>query len=67
LTSHEIQQDITQACAEETMEVIMSELGNASLSLLVNESRNVSVKEQMVVMVRLVLLLLLVSLLGNGS
>jgi hypothetical protein len=55
LTSHEIQQDITQACAEETMEVIMSELENASFSLLVDESRDISVKEQMAVMVRLVI------------
>jgi hypothetical protein len=67
LRSHEIQQDITQECAEETMEVIMSELGNASFSLLVDESRDVSVKEQMAMMVRLVLLLLLVSILGNAS
>ncbi|XP_047087880.1 zinc finger MYM-type protein 1-like [Lolium rigidum] len=52
LTSHEIQQDISQACAEETMEVIMSEVENASFSLLVDESRDVSVKEQMAVMVR---------------
>jgi hypothetical protein len=52
LTSHEIQQDIARACAEEITEVIMSELGNASFSLLVDESRDVSVKEQMAVMVR---------------
>ena len=55
LTSHEIQQDITQACAEETTEIIMSELGNAGFSLLVDESRDVSVKEQMVVILRLVM------------
>ena len=33
----------------------MSELGNASFSLLVDEFRDVSVKEQMAVMVRLVI------------
>ena len=40
LTSHEIQQQIVQACAEETTQVIMSELGDASFSLLVDESRD---------------------------
>lgn len=55
LTSHEIQQDIAQACAEETTQVIMSEIGNASFSLLVDESHDVSVKKQMAVMVRLVI------------
>jgi len=54
LTSREIQLDIAQACAEETTQVIMSELGNASFSLLVDESHDVSVKEPMVVMVRFV-------------
>jgi hypothetical protein len=48
-TSREIQLDIAQACAEENTQVIMSELGNASFSLLVDESRDVSVKEQMAV------------------
>nr|XP_051204848.1 uncharacterized protein LOC127318387 isoform X4 [Lolium perenne] len=52
LTSHEIQQDISQACAEETTKIIMSELGNAGFSLLVDESRDASVKEQMAVMIR---------------
>ena len=55
LKSHEIQQQIAQACAEETTQVIMSELGDASFSLLVDESRDVSVKEQMAVMLRLVM------------
>ena len=40
---------------EGTTQVITSELGNARFSLLVDESRDVSVKEQMAVMVRLVL------------
>ena len=55
LTSREIQLDITRACAEETTQVILSELGNASFSLLVDESRDISVKEQMAVVVRFVL------------
>ena len=52
LTSREIQLDIAKACAEETTEVIMSELGNAPFSVLVDESRDVSVKEQMAVILR---------------
>jgi hypothetical protein len=56
LTSPDIQKDIVQACAEEITHVVMSELGNACFSLLVDESRDVSVKEQMAVMVRLVIL-----------
>ena len=55
LTSHEIQQQIVQACAEETTQVIMSELGDASFSLLVDESRHVSVKEKMAVILRCVI------------
>ena len=55
LTSHEIQQQIVQACVEETTQVIMSELGDASFSLLVDESRDVSVKEQMAVILRCVI------------
>ena len=58
----EIQLDITRACAEETTQVIMSELGNASFSLLVDESRDVSVKEQMAVILRLVIRLFIVIL-----
>jgi hypothetical protein len=59
LTSCEIQLDIAQACAKETTQVIMSELGNASFSLLV-ESCDVSVKEQMDVILRLVIGLFIV-------
>ena len=55
LTSLEIQLDIAKACAEETTKVIMSELGNAPFSVLVDESRDVSIKEQMAVILRLVI------------
>jgi hypothetical protein len=37
LTSPDIQKDIVQACAEEITHVIMSELGNACFSLLVDQ------------------------------
>ena len=62
LTSREIQLDISKACVEETTQVIMSELGNASFSLLVDESRDVSVKEQMAVILRLGIRLFIVLL-----
>ena len=55
LTSHEIQQQIVQACAEGTTQVIMSELGDANFSLLVDESRDVSIKEQMAMILRCVI------------
>ena len=43
----------------------MSELGDANFSLLVDESRDVSVKEQMAVMVRLVILSQLIILVAS--
>jgi hypothetical protein len=55
LTSPKIQKQIVQACAEETMQVIMNELGSGNFALLVDESRDASVKEQMGVIVRLVI------------
>ena len=62
LTSREIQLDIAKACAQETTQVIMSELGNASFSLVVDESRDVSIEEQMAVILRLVFCLFIVIL-----
>ena len=52
---HKIQKQIVQACAEVTTKVIMTELGDSNFSLLVDESRDVSVREQMAVIVRLVI------------
>jgi hypothetical protein len=54
LTSPKIQKQLVQACAEETMQVIMNELGDGNFALLVDESRDASVKEQMGVIIRLV-------------
>ena len=55
LTCHKIQKQIVQACAEVTTKVIMDELGDSNFSLLVDESHDVSVREQMAVIVRLVI------------
>ncbi|PIA65570.1 hypothetical protein AQUCO_00100812v1 [Aquilegia coerulea] len=44
--------DIVKACALETVEAIRRDMGDAYFALLVDESRDVSIKEQMVVAVR---------------
>ena len=54
LTSPKIQKDIVNACAVETINVIIRDMGDAAFSILVDESRDVSIKEQMVVMFRYV-------------
>ncbi|XP_062075021.1 uncharacterized protein LOC133779035 [Humulus lupulus] len=54
LTSPKIQKDIVNACAMETINVIIRDMGDVIFSILVYESRDVSIKEQMVVMFRYV-------------
>ncbi|XP_030485602.2 uncharacterized protein LOC115702294 [Cannabis sativa] len=54
LTSPKIQKDIVNACAVETINVIIEDIGDAIFSVLVDESRDVAIKEQMVVMCRYV-------------
>ncbi|XP_062094369.1 uncharacterized protein LOC133800427 [Humulus lupulus] len=54
LTSPRIQKDIVNACAIETIDVIIKDMGDAVFSILVDESRDVSINEQMVVMFRYV-------------
>ncbi|KAL5547866.1 hypothetical protein UlMin_003097 [Ulmus minor] len=54
LTSPKIQNDIVNAYAVETINVIIRDMGDAAFSILVDESRDVSIKEQMVVMFRYV-------------
>ncbi|KAL5568121.1 hypothetical protein UlMin_024696 [Ulmus minor] len=49
-----IQKDIVNACAVETINVIIRDMGDATFFILVDESRDVSIKEQMVVMFRYV-------------
>ena len=54
LCHHDIQQDIVNAAASETTNAIIKDLGNDLFSILVDESRDISVKEQMVIVVRYV-------------
>jgi hypothetical protein len=50
----DIQKEHAESCAHEVTKVIMKELGDRQFSMLIDESRDISVKEQMAVMLRLV-------------
>ncbi|XP_020421393.1 zinc finger MYM-type protein 1-like [Prunus persica] len=54
LMSPKIQKDIVNAAVGETTNAIISDIGDSLFSILVDESRDVSIKEQMVVMFRYV-------------
>ncbi|KAJ1275611.1 hypothetical protein BS78_05G148400 [Paspalum vaginatum] len=54
MLSHHIQKDRTKACAEEVMAVIMDEISGRKFSVLIDESRDVSIKEQMAMILRFV-------------
>ncbi|RWR73523.1 zinc finger MYM-type protein 1-like protein [Cinnamomum micranthum f. kanehirae] len=54
LTSPKIQKDIVNAASMETTQAIISELGDAPFALLVDESRDISMKVQMAVVLRYV-------------
>ncbi|WVZ53683.1 LOW QUALITY PROTEIN: hypothetical protein U9M48_004588 [Paspalum notatum var. saurae] len=54
MTCPEMQKDLARACAEETSEVIKSEIGDRYFSVLVDEARDASIKEQMALVVRYV-------------
>ncbi|CAD6337319.1 unnamed protein product [Miscanthus lutarioriparius] len=54
MLSHRIQKDLTKACAEEVTAVIMDEIRGRNFSVLIDESRDVSIKEQMAVILRFV-------------
>ncbi|WVZ79851.1 hypothetical protein U9M48_027380 [Paspalum notatum var. saurae] len=54
MLSHHIQKDLTKACAGEVMAVIMDEICGKKFSILIDESRDVSIKEQMAVILRFV-------------
>ena len=47
LTHHEIQKDTVNAIARETFKTIIKDLDNGFFSILVDESRDILVKEQM--------------------
>ncbi|KAJ1255625.1 hypothetical protein BS78_K180300 [Paspalum vaginatum] len=54
MVSHHIQKDLTKACSEEVMAIIMDEIGGKKFSVLIDESRDVSIKEQMAMILRFV-------------
>ncbi|XP_022871492.1 zinc finger MYM-type protein 1-like [Olea europaea var. sylvestris] len=54
LTSPDVQKDIVNACAIETINVIIKDVGDSLFSILVDESRDVSMKEQMSIVLRYV-------------
>ena len=53
-THHDIQKDIVNAIVHETSKSIIKDLDNGFFSILVDESRNISVKEQMAIVLRYV-------------
>lgn len=55
MLSHFIQKDLTKACAEEVTAVIMDEIRGRKFSVLIDESRDISIKEQMAMILRSVL------------
>ncbi|XP_065637320.1 uncharacterized protein LOC136070800 [Quercus suber] len=54
LTHFDIQKDMVNAIARETSKVIINDLDNGFFSILVDESRDISVKEQMALVLRYV-------------
>ncbi|TVU39404.1 hypothetical protein EJB05_12821, partial [Eragrostis curvula] len=54
MTSHKIQKDLCRSYAKEIAEVIKHEIGDKCFSVLIDESRDVSIAEQMAVIVRFV-------------
>ncbi|XP_028079852.1 zinc finger MYM-type protein 1-like [Camellia sinensis] len=54
LTCPDIQKDIVNVAAFETINVIIRDLGDALFSILIDEARDISIKEQMAVVIRYV-------------
>ncbi|XP_042065401.1 zinc finger MYM-type protein 1-like [Salvia splendens] len=54
MTSPSVQKDMANACAVETTLDILGELGDRHFSILVDESRDCSTKEQMAIVIRFV-------------
>ncbi|XP_059669396.1 uncharacterized protein LOC132314568 [Cornus florida] len=54
LTAPKIQKDIVNAIALETLNVIIGDIGDAFFSILIDESRDISTKEQMACVLRYV-------------
>lgn len=54
LTSPKVQKELVRACASETRSLIFADIGNSFFTLMVDESRDISLKEQMAVVLRYV-------------
>ena len=54
MTSHKVQKDLARCCAEEITEAIMGEIGDRQFYMLIDESHDISVKELMAIIIRLV-------------
>lgn len=52
MLSPDIQKDLVKAYAQEVTKVIMGEIGDRRFSILIDESRDISIREQMAVVVR---------------
>jgi hypothetical protein len=52
MISPHIQKDLAKSCAQEITETIIGEIGDRNFSILIDESRDISVKEQMAVILR---------------
>jgi hypothetical protein len=52
MTSPHIQKDLAKCCAQEITEIILGEIGNRNFTIMIDESCDVSVKEQMAVILR---------------
>jgi hypothetical protein len=53
MTSHKIQKYLIKACAKEVSKVIKEEIGDKLFTILIVEPRDISIAEQMVVMLGL--------------
>ena len=54
MTSGKIQKHFSQCCAEETLNVIKSDIGDKNFTILIDEARDASIKEQMALVLRFV-------------
>jgi hypothetical protein len=54
MTALDIQKEIANAAANETLDVILKDLGDSSFAILVDESRDIFVKEQLAIVLRYV-------------
>uniref|UniRef100_A0A2C9UH28 DUF4371 domain-containing protein n=1 Tax=Manihot esculenta TaxID=3983 RepID=A0A2C9UH28_MANES len=54
MTSPLIQKELVRACTEETTDVIIDEIGDNHFFILIDESRDKSIKEKMALVVRFV-------------